>query len=87
MGIFSKSTEPKRPVGVSFPFLEQKDGKMMIRYDSIRVDIDDTAISIVFIQEGVDIYAWTQGKGELGDLATMTLTGLEGKININIQPR
>lgn len=83
MALFKKNVPP-RPLGVSFPFMEQTEGKISLRYDAIRVEVHDSSISVVFIQDEVDIYAFTK---DVGAGNALVLHGLNGKIDINYSAR
>jgi hypothetical protein len=84
MSLFSRKPLTDRSLGVTFPFIEQKDGALTLRYDALRVEVGKETVSVVFLQEGVEIYAFTE---YAQTPSTLTFDGLEGKVNINIVSR
>jgi len=82
--MFGKSKESKhRPDGAPFPFLEQVGNeKMMMPYDAIRVERSGATTSVVFIFQGIDVFAMTKHDMQNGD--SLTIDGLQGKVELRL---
>lgn len=73
----------KRPEGPSFPFLENNDGDMRLRYDGMKVEQYDGRVSITFMQGNVPIYALTY---TVRDSYRVDISGMSGEIKIALTP-
>ena len=73
----------KKPTGKSFPFIESKDGNLKLKYDGIQFEYENDQVVITFVQDYVDIFAWTFDS-EPGGI--VNIQGLEGTIDINLKP-
>jgi len=77
-----KLFKDKIKTGSSFPFIENKDGNVSLRYDSVRVSIINGQVTMTFIQDNVPIYAYTY---DVCWEHAVTFTGMSGKIDIEIK--
>ena len=75
--MFSK--KEKLPTGPSFPFIENKDGKISMAYDSIKVEWNSGTVTMTYIQDDVPIYAYTyEAEGD----HVVVFKGMRGKVDI-----
>ena len=72
----------KKQTGRSFPFIERKDGELKLKYDDIKFEHENNQVVITFLQDDIDMFAWTFDS-EPGSI--VNIHGLEGKIDINIK--
>ena len=71
--------KPKINVGFTFPLLESKDEKISLKYDTIKVSTSSEKIIMTFIQDNVEIYAYTY---EVNGATDFIFEGMGGKIDI-----
>ena len=67
------------PIGPSFPFIEHKDGSISMKYDSIKVSLKESYVTMTFIQDGIEIYAYTYRADGDHDFI---FEGMHGKVDI-----
>ena len=72
----------KKPTGRSFPFIERKDGSLKLKYNEIQFEYEDDQAVITFIQDDIEIFAWTFNTEPGG---AVNIHGLEGTIDINLE--
>jgi len=77
MSIFTKNKELK--IGATFPFIENKDGKVKLKYDSIKFYNTNDNVTITYMQGNVPIYAYTYNYSTGME---MTFSGMQGTVDI-----
>jgi len=76
--------EKEEPVkeGPSFPFIEQTDKEIILKYDSFKIDIKNDSLVVTFIQDDVPMYAYTFANIYPG--GTIIMDDLAGKVKLKL---
>ncbi len=70
----------KKKTGPSIPFLDIKYGKCSLAYDAMKIEKTNGQISIIFMQEGVAIFAYTY---DVDNEFVVNFDDMQGKVDIN----
>lgn len=75
--MFDKAVQ--RKIGPSFPFIENRDGEVKLKYDAMKIEQDGGQKTITYYQGDVPLYAWTFNAGPEDPV---TMTGMNGEIDV-----
>ena len=77
--MFNKKLD-KKPTGISYPFIEDINGTLSMKYDAMKFEKINDQFTVTFFQGKVPIYAYTI---DANDEFIFNLSGASGEIVLN----